>query len=89
MGGTDESGQREEYGTVALDQQGRLPLPRALLEDLQLEDGTTFTVVRAGTDIRLVRQRSSLQTVSTDRSRQAWRDVKPFRDAGDATFGGH
>jgi len=86
MGVTDdETG--DEYGTAELNERGRLTIPKKLRDDLQLEDGTTFTVVREGTDIRLVRQLPELHTLTAGKSRDEWGE-NTFRDAGDATFGG-
>ena len=76
-----------EYGEATLNDRGRLTIPKALREELQLGEGTTFTVVREGSDIRLVRQLPELHTLSSGRSKDEWGD-ETFRDAGDATFGG-
>ncbi|ELY53616.1 hypothetical protein C493_13908 [Natronolimnohabitans innermongolicus JCM 12255] len=64
-----------------------MTIPKELRDDLQIEEGTTFTVVREGSDIRLVRNLPELQTLSAGKSREEWGE-KAFRDAGDATFGG-
>ena len=77
----------DEYGDVEVNDRGRLTIPKALRDDLQIEAGTTFTVVREGTDIRLVRQLPDLETLSTGNSSEEW-DETAFRDAGEATFGG-
>lgn len=77
----DESEGR--YGTVEIDDQGRLTLPEALREELHLDGGTEFEVVREGGDIRLVRHLPELETLALN---EEWRD-EAFRDAGDATFG--
>lgn len=74
----------EEYGTAQLNERGRLTIPKALRNDLQLNDGTKFTVVREGGDIRLVRQLPELETLTRD---EEW-GPEAFRDAGEATFGG-
>ena len=76
----------EEYGEAEINDRGRLTIPKPLREDLQIEGGTRFTVVREGRDIRLVRQLPDLQTVSSGRSRDEW-EGDAFRDAGEATFG--
>lgn len=72
-----------EYGEVAIDERGRLTIPKALRDDLAVDAGTTFVVVREGTDIRLVRRPSELETLSSNRSHEEW-----CGDAGGATFGG-
>jgi len=82
MSSSDESD--EEYGTAELNDRGRLTLPKRLRDDLHLEGGTEFTVVREGGDIRLVRQLPELETLTRD---DDWGD-EAFRDAGEATFGG-
>lgn len=87
MGTTDDPSDGEEYGEAELNDRGRLTIPKALREDLRLKGGTTFTVVREGTDIRLVRQLPELETLSAGRSEDEW-DGEAFRDAGEATFGG-
>lgn len=76
----------DEYGETEINERGRLTIPKALRDDLRIEGGTRFTVVRDGGDIRLVRHLPELQTVSSGRSRDEWKD-EAFRDAGDATFG--
>ena len=76
----------EEYGEAEINERGRLTIPKELRDDLQLRKGTTFTVIREGGDIRLVRQLPDLQTVSSGRSKKDWED-DAFRDAGEATFG--
>ena len=82
MGGS-RNHEAEEYGTTRLDQCGRLTLPKTLREDLSLEDGTAFRVVREGSTIRLVRADPDLETVTRD---EPWGN-EAFRDAGEATFG--
>jgi len=77
----------EEYGETEINDRGRLTIPKELRDDLQIEGGTRFTVVRDGGDIRLVRQRPELRTLSSGRSRDDW-EADAFRDAGEATFGG-
>jgi AbrB family looped-hinge helix DNA binding protein len=73
----------EEYGTTTLNERGRLTIPKPLRDDLNLDDGTTFTVVKEGGDIRLVRQLPDLETLTKEGS---WGE-ETFRDAGEATFG--
>ena len=87
MGTSDDSTGEEEYGEAQINDRGRLTIPKELREDLQIEGGTTFTVVREGSDIRLVRQLPELQTLSSGKSREEWGE-EAFRDAGEATFGG-
>ncbi|NGM68813.1 AbrB/MazE/SpoVT family DNA-binding domain-containing protein [Natronolimnobius sp. AArcel1] len=74
----------EEYGTARLNHRGRLTIPKELRDDLNLEDGTEFQIVREGGDIRLVRELPDLETVTRG---EEW-GPEAFRDAGDATFGG-
>jgi AbrB family looped-hinge helix DNA binding protein len=83
MGTTDENS-REEYGMAELNHRGRLTIPKQLRDDLNLDDGTTFTVIREAGDIRLVRELPELETLTRD---EEWGD-EAFRDAGEATFGG-
>lgn len=85
MSTTDNDGQ--EYGEAEINARGRLTIPKELRDELHLEAGTTFTVVREGSDIRLVRQLPDLETLSSGRSREEWGE-DAFRDAGEATFGG-
>lgn len=80
----DDSESDEEYGTAELNDRGRLTIPKKLRDDLQLEGGAEFKVVREGGDIRLVRQLPELETLTRD---DDWGD-EAFRDAGEATFGG-
>lgn len=87
MSSTDDSSGEEEYGEAEINDRGRLTIPKALRDDLRIEGGTTFRVVREGSDIRLVRQLPELQTLSSGKSRDEWGD-EAFRDAGEATFGG-
>jgi AbrB family looped-hinge helix DNA binding protein len=87
MSTTDNSEDSEEYGEAEINARGRLTIPKELRDELHLEAGTTFTVVRDGSDIKLVRQLPELETLSTDRSREDWGE-DAFRDAGEATFGG-
>lgn len=84
---TDNSDEGDTYGEAEVNDRGRLTIPKELRDELQIEGGTTFTVVREGSDIRLVRNLPKLQTLSSGRSREEW-DEDAFRDAGDATFGG-
>lgn len=81
--GADTSENGEEYGTAELNHRGRLTIPKALREELHLEGGTEFVVVREGTDIRLVRSLPELQTLTRG---EDWGE-EAFRDAGEATFG--
>ena len=84
MGTSDDHRDASEYGTAELNDRGRLTIPKELREDLQLEDGTEFAVVREGGDIRLIRQLPALETLTRD---EEWGE-EAFRDAGEATFGG-
>jgi AbrB family looped-hinge helix DNA binding protein len=86
MSSTDDA-EGEEYGEAEINDRGRLTIPKELREDLQLDEGTTFRVVREGNDIRLVRQLPELQTLSSGKSHDEWGD-EAFRDAGEGTFGG-
>ena len=79
---SDESRDASEYGTAELNDRGRLTIPKELRDDLQLEGGTEFMLVREGGDIRLVRQLPSLETLTQD---EEW-GGEAFRDAGEATF---
>lgn len=81
---TDDSTGEESYGTVELNDRGRLTIPKPLREALQLDAGTEFTVIREGTAIRLVRDLPPLQTLTRG---EDWGE-EAFRDAGAATFGG-
>ena len=81
---TDANGPNEEYGTAELNDRGRLTIPKDLRDDLQLEGGTEFTVVREEGNIKLVRRVSELETLTRD---EEW-GTEAFRDAGEATFGG-
>lgn len=86
MSSTDGDG-GEEYGEAELNERGRLTIPKSLRDELHLDAGTTFKVVREGRDIRLVRQLPELHTLSADKSKEEWGE-DAFRDAGEATFGG-
>lgn len=87
MSSTDD--QRDEaYGEAEINDRGRLTIPKELREELQLDAGTSFTVLREGNDIRLVRDLPDLQTLSSGKSRDEWGE-DAFRDAGESTFGGH
>lgn len=88
MGQTDGSPEGDEYGEAEINHRGRLTIPKALRDEMHLEAGETFTVIREGSEIRLVRQRPDLHTLSTGKSRDEWAEADAFRDAGDATFGG-
>jgi AbrB family looped-hinge helix DNA binding protein len=74
----------ETYGTVEIDGRGRLTIPKQLRDELHLDSGTEFRVVRESGDLRLVRQLPELQTLTRDGE---WGD-EAFRDAGTGTFGG-
>lgn len=76
-----------EYGEAEINHRGRLTIPKKLRDDLHLEAGTTFKVLREGNDIRLIRQLPDLHTLSSGRSTDEWGE-DAFRDAGEATFGG-
>lgn len=80
---TDQSEGGKQYGTAELNDRGRLTIPKSLREDLQLEGGVEFTVLRENGDIRLVREIPELQTLTRD---EAWGE-EAFRDSGEATFG--
>jgi len=86
-GSSDGSSDGTEYGEAEVNDRGRLTIPKDLREDLRIGAGTTFTVVREGPDIRLVRQLPELETLSSGRSAEEWAE-DAFRDAGEATFGG-
>ncbi|SFS33290.1 looped-hinge helix DNA binding domain-containing protein, AbrB family [Halostagnicola kamekurae] len=79
-----ETNEEDEYGTAQLNHRGRLTIPKALRDDLNLEDGTEFHVIRDGGEIRLVRSLPDLETLTRG---DEWGE-EAFRDAGDATFGG-
>lgn len=79
---------REEYGPVEINDRGRVTIPKALREKLQIEGGTEFTVIQEGGEIKLIRQLPELQTLRADKSEEEWADEEAFRDAGKATFGG-
>ena len=87
MSGTTDSPPEEEYGDATVNERGRLTIPKELRDELHIEGGTTFTVIREGADIRLVRNLPELQTVSTDKTSEEWVN-RAFRDAGKTTFGG-
>jgi AbrB family looped-hinge helix DNA binding protein len=76
-----------EYGEAEVNDRGRLTIPKELRNELQIEGGTKFTVIREGGDIRLVRQLPELQTLTSGKDREEW-EKGAFRDAGEATFGG-
>ena len=81
MTSTDGDG---DYGTAELNERGRLTIPKALRDDLNLAGGTEFEVRREGGDIRLVRRLPDLETLERE---DDW-GPEAFRDAGEATFGG-
>jgi len=85
MSGTESTG--EEYGNAEVNDRGRLTIPKELRDDLRIEGGTRFRVIREGGDIRLVRELPDLRTLTSGRSNEEW-DEEAFRDAGEATFGG-
>ncbi|MFB6179614.1 MAG: AbrB/MazE/SpoVT family DNA-binding domain-containing protein [Halorientalis sp.] len=87
MSSNDEATEGTEYGEAEINDRGRLTIPKELRADLHLDAGTTFTVVRDGTEIRLIRQLPELETLSSGRSRDDW-GSDAFRDAGETTFGG-
>lgn len=84
LSSTDGSGDDEAYGTAELNDRGRLTIPKRLREELKLDGGTEFTVVREGGDIRLVRRLPELETLTRE---EEWGE-EAFRDAGESTFGG-
>lgn len=87
MSQTRESTEGEAYGEAELNHRGRLTIPKALRDEMQLKAGETFSVIRDGAEIRLVRQLPELETLSSGKSREEWAEADAFRDAGDATFG--
>ena len=60
-GRTDES-----YGTVQLDERGRIRIPAELRDDLGLGDETAFRIRRDGNDVRLVREHPELDALTWD-----------------------
>ena len=86
MSSADDTGD-EEYGEAEINDRGRLTIPKELRDELHLEAGASFIVVREGNDIRLVRDLPDLQTLSSGKSRDEWGE-DAFRDAGESTFGG-
>ena len=83
MASTDDT-EGEQYGTAELNDRGRLTIPKPLREDLQLEGGTEFRVVRDGSEILLVRELPELRTLTGNGD---WGE-EAFPDAGESTFGG-
>lgn len=79
----EENASRDTYGTVELNDRGRLTIPKPLRDDLQLDAGTEFEVVREDGDVRLVRQLPDLETLTRG---DEW-GPEAFREAGEATFG--
>jgi len=77
----------EEYGDAEMNDRGRLTIPQELREQMHLDAGEEFTVLRDGNTIHLVRKLPELETISTDRSDEEW-EGRAFHDAGEATFGG-
>lgn len=88
MSQIDNPDDDEEYGEAELNHRGRLTIPKGLRDEMQLEAGERFKVIRDGPNIRLVRQLPELETLSSGKSREEWAAADAFRDAGDATFGG-
>lgn len=88
MSRTDSESEREEYGEAEINHRGRLTIPKALRDEMHLEAGERFKVIREGAEIRLVRQLPELETLSSGKSKDEWAETEAFRDAGDATFGG-
>jgi AbrB family looped-hinge helix DNA binding protein len=88
MSRTDSESEGEEYGEAEINHRGRLTIPKALRDEMHLEAGETFKVIREGAEIRLVRQLPELETLASGKSKDEWADTEAFRDAGDATFGG-
>lgn len=88
MSRTDSESEEKEYGEAEINHRGRLTIPKALRDEMHLEAGETFKVIRDGAEIRLVRQLPELKTLSSGKSNDEWVDAEAFRDAGDATFGG-
>lgn len=86
MAACDDPPEEDDYGTAELNHRGRLTIPKALREELNLDDGAEFRVVREGGDIRLVRELPELETL---RRGEEWDDAAAFRDAGEGTFGGN
>ena len=88
MSETSREHSENAYGEAEINERGRLTIPKELRDELQLEGGTRFTVIKEGGDIRLVRQLPELQTLSSGKADDEWGE-KAFRDAGEATFGGN
>lgn len=86
MSSTEERGEDETYGEAEINHRGRLTIPKELRDEMQLDAGTTFTVVRHGNEIRLVRDLPELETLSLADADDEWEE-KAFRDAGAGTFG--
>ena len=87
MSSTGEAYDGDAFGTAELDHRGRLTIPEDLRDEMHLEAGTEFTVVRDGREIRLVRELPDLVTLTAGQSGNDWED-DAFRDGGEATFGG-
>lgn len=81
------SNDRETAGTTQLNDRGRLTIPKDVRDELQLAAGDEFEVVIEDGDIRLVRVLPELETITTGKSDEEWKEVA-FHDAGEATFGG-
>lgn len=73
----------DSYGTAEINHRGRLTIPKPLREEMNLEAGTEFDVIRDGGEIRLVRRLPELETLTYDGE---WGE-EAFRDAGEALFG--
>lgn len=87
MSATEDGDDGEEYGTAEINARGRLTIPKDLRDEMHLEAGTEFTVIRDGREIRLVRELPDLVTLTSGKSDEEWGE-DAFRDAGEATFGG-
>ena len=64
MSWTDNAESDETYGAARLNDRGRLTIPKGLRDDLHLDDGTEFAVVRDQRDICLVRRLPELETLA-------------------------
>ena len=87
MSSTGDVEDGDEFGTAEINHRGRLTIPKDLRDEMHLEAGTEFAVVRDGREIRLVRELPDLVTLTAGKSGDDWED-DAFRDAGEATFGG-
>lgn len=84
---SSHSDDHDAAGTTQLNDRGRLTIPKAVREKLQLDAGDEFDVVIEDGDIRLVRVLPELETITTGKTDEEWEGVA-FHDAGEATFGG-